>query len=416
MHFSTCLLLAAMTAAAPLPALAAPYTVIYTFTTPPNGVRPQGALTADAAGNLYGTTFTGSAKGFGAVYELSPRPQGGKLWHEKVLFHFQGQAAGEYPQSKLVFDSAGNLYGITPNGGLKGGGVVFELTPPASGDGFWSETILHTFGVGKDGLQPFGGIVFGPDGSLYGTTSYGGAQGAGTVFRLTPDAGATSGWTETILYSFKNGTDGGYPYCTLAFDASGTLYGTTLNGGNTGNGVVFSLTPPASGTAWTEAVLHSFDTASDGVEPREGVTIDPAGNLFGTTEIGGANDWGVAFEVSPPAGGSGPWTEQVIYTFDQNHGGGGPTYSTLLRGADGTLYGTSAHPGQGTTNGTVFSLTPPGTPGGAWTHAELHRFHGTPDGLTPEAGLTFTKDGKLAGTTFFGGDTQQNGVVFQVTP
>jgi uncharacterized repeat protein (TIGR03803 family) len=228
-----------------------------------------------------------------------------------------------------------------------------------------------------------------------------------------------------VIYNFGNGSDGGYPYSTLAVDKSGALYGTTLNGGNTGNGVVFSLTPPGSGKAWTEAVLHSFDSPDDGQMPREGVTIDPSGNLFGTTEVGGANDWGVAYEVSPPAGGSayevsppaggsGTWTEQVIYTFDADNGGGGPTYSTLLRAASGTLYGTSSHPGEGTENGTVFSLVPPADGGTTWTHNELHVFDGGPVGLTPEAGLIFSNDGKLTGTTFFGGGNAQEGVVFQL--
>ena len=408
------MLLAAIVAASPVAARAARYDVIYRFTAPPNGVRPQGPLVADAKGDLYGTTFTGSPKGYGTVYRLSPRSNGGRSWREKVIFHFRRPADGEYPQSALIFDGAGNLYGMTPAGGPKGSGVVFELSPPAGGEGEWSETILHNFGVRSDGAEPYGGLVFGPDGSLYGTTSFGGANASGTVFRLTPDQHSGT-WNETIIFNFANGPDGGYPYATLAFDASGALYGPTLNGGNSGNGVVFQLTPPSSGTLWNEAVLHSFDAPGDGQMPREGVTLDPAGNVFGTTEVGGANNWGVAYEVSPPSGGSGPWTERVIHSFNEDNGGGGPTYSTLLRDSSGILYGTSSHPGQGTSNGTVFSLTPP-VNGGRWLHKDLHRFDGGTDGLTPEAGLILTADGKLAGTTFFGGNSAEAGVVFQITP
>ena len=416
MHLSKRLLLAALAAAAPAAAFAAPYDVIYRFTRPPNGVRPQGPLLSDSQGNLFGTTFTGSVKGYGAVYELSPNAGGGKHWREEVIFHFNRTAQGEAPESALISDGKGNLFGMTPAGGMESSGVAYELTPPASGTGLWTETVLHNFGSGKDGAEPYGGLVLGPDGSLYGTTAYGGRKSSGTVFRLAPNSQAPTGWTESIIYTFDNGADGGYPYSTLAVDASGTLYGVTLNGGNTGNGTVFSLTPPASGTKWKESVLHSFDTPDDGAMPREGVTIDPAGNLFGTTEIGGVNGWGVAYEVSPPAKHNGAWTEQVIYTFDADNGGGGPTYTTLLRDASGTLYGTSSHPGEGTVNGTVFSLVPPTDGGTAWTHNELHVFNGGRDGLTPEAGLIFSNDGKLTGTTFFGGGDAQQGVVFQLTP
>ncbi len=411
LKFTTCL--AALLAVAPaLACHAESDSKLYSFTAPPNGVRPAANVISDANGNLYGTTYTGSPNGAGTVYELSPPVNGGKKWSERVLHHFGLQSRGQNPQSALTLDSAGNLYGVTPSGGPNGAGTVFMLTKPTGGGTEWPETVLHHFYGAKLGGTPYGALVFGTDGNLYGTTGYGGAQGAGIVFKLTRGNG-NSAWTETVLYSFTNGTDGGYPYCNLVFDSAGNLYGTTLNGGNAGNGVVFELSPPQSGQVWTEQVLHSFDAANDGNFPRTGVIFDASGNLYGTTENGGTSNWGTVFELSPPAGGGTTWTENVLHSFAFTDGGN-PGLSTLALDASGNLYGTTEVGGT-PKHGIAFKLAPPAKGGSTWKETILHRFADAPDGAQPESGFIFGQNGDLIGTTFMGGKNDQ-GTVYQLKP
>ena len=395
-------------------ACAASPTVLYSFTQPPNGVRPRAPVIGDAAGNLYGTTYTGAKNGAGTVYELSPPANGQVNWKERVLHHFGPQARGHYPQSALTLDKDGNLYGVTPNGSKSDAGLVFMLVKPSAGDKDWTQKILYHFDGGKEGGTPYGALVFDADGNLYGTTGYGGAHGAGIVFRLSPDASKESGWKKTTLYSFSNGADGGYPYCTLAFDAAGNLYGTTLNGGNAGNGVVFELSPPANGGTWTEQVLHSFDDASDGVLPRTGVVLDGSGNLYGTTENGGTSNWGVVFEVSPPANRAAGWSEMVLHSFDFTDDGGNPGYSLPVLDKKGKLYGTT-QVGGSAHHGTAFVLSPPAGGGSAWTEKTLTPFTAASGPAEPEAGFAAVPGGKLIGTTFAGGD-DANGTVYEIAP
>jgi len=404
--------LAAIAASAPIVvAHAQSATALYSFTAPPNGVRPAASVVADKKGDLFGTTYTGAANGTGTVYELFPPAKGTDTWREKVLHRFSGQAHGHYPQSGLVLDADGNLYGTTINGSINDAGTVFTLLKPAQLGKPWIEKVLLKFDGKKIGGTPYGGVVFGPGGNLYGTGGYGGTSGAGVVFMLSPNAGAKTGWTETVLYNFTNGTDGGYPYAVPAFDAAGNLYGTTLNGGNAGNGVVFRLVPPTSGTTWTEQVLHSFDASTDGNFPRTGVILDASGNLYGTTENGGTFNWGTVFEVSPPVHGSSNWTESVLHNFDFGTDGGNPGLSTLVQDNTGNLYGTTQVGGT-PKGGIAFELSPPTGGGTSWTETILNSF---PSGTSPQAGFIFTADGKLTGTTFFGGANNQ-GSVYQLTP
>ena len=227
-------------------------------------------------------------------------------WNEKVLHNFNG-SDGSASRSGLIFDAAGNLYGTTYTGGTYNYGTVFELSPMV--DGGWSETVLHNFNNnGSDGWGPLSALTFDAAGNLYGTTAQGGTYscgklGCGTVFELSPMPGG--GWMETVLYSFGNGTDGVYPiYGALIFDAAGNLYGTTSSGGTHncqgigGCGTVFKLSPTG-----TETVLYSFDHY-DG--DWAGLIFDATGNLYGTTEYGGTNQCdgplpgcGTVFELSP---------------------------------------------------------------------------------------------------------------------
>lgn len=387
---------------------------IHTFTAIPKGARPRAALTIDDTGALYGTTYTGAKDGNGTVFKLTPPSDGSKKWVQTVLHHFtQKVENGIFPDSSVIPDAQGNLYGTTSEGGTNDAGVVFELVRPAQEGGKWKELVLHRFTGGTDGGSPHGTLVFGPDGDLYGTAGFGGTSGAGIVFKLHPDGSGR--WKETILFNFANDADGGYPYSTPIFDAAGNLYGTTLNGGNTGNGVVFELSPTGGrGAQWTETVLHSFDDASDGVEPRMGVIMDAAGNLYGTTETGGSIGYGAVYELSPPAGGRQTWSETLLHNFGFSPDGGTPGYSGLVLDNSGNLFGTTQTGGT-LHNGVVFELSPPAKRDGAWTENVLHTFSDSPDGSQPEAGLTLATDGTLFGTTFFGGAETESGTVFKIS-
>lgn len=260
-----------------------------------DGSSPNSALVFDGAGNLYGTTLLGGSHGVGSVFKLALRQGGG--WLEEILHNFDNNGIdGEYPGvARLVFDAAGNLYGATTGGGPHGAGVVFELMPQPSGK--WTEKLLHAFGRAGDGAQPQTGVVLDSAGNLYGTTANGGSDGVGTVFELTPAANGS--WAEAILYNFSGSGDVGFgPGWSPTLDASGNLYSTTDSGGVYGYGTAFELTPTAGGT-WTGMILHSFDfNGTDGYLPG-GVVFDGSGNLYGTTYLGGVYNYGTVFEIVP---------------------------------------------------------------------------------------------------------------------
>ena len=200
------------------------------------------------------------------MFKLAPNPDG--TWTERVLYSFTGGADGLIPLAGLVFDAAGNLYGTTGYGGADGSGVVFKLAP--NPDGTWTESVLYSFTGYADGSIPGAGLIFDPTGNLYGTTTSGGPfsagecpAGCGVVFKLAPNPDGT--WTESVLHSFT-GADGQYPRAGLVFDVAGNLYGTTNGGGPDNDGVVFKLKPNLDGT-WTESVLYSFKDGADGGFP-----------------------------------------------------------------------------------------------------------------------------------------------------
>jgi uncharacterized repeat protein (TIGR03803 family) len=368
-----------------------------------DGHNPAAGLILDASGNFYGTTLLGGAHDFGTVFELSPKTGGG--WTEKILHEFNG-ADGYYPQAGVILDGSGKLFGTTYAGGAHGVGTVFELVRNA--DGSWTEKILHSFNDnGKDGYDPYAGVIFDKSGNLYGTTDFGGSHGYGTVFELSPKTGG--GWTETILYSFKNNGQDGYDlYSGVILDTSGNLYGTTLGGGVYGYGTVFELTRKA-GEGWTEKVLHSFnDNGKDGYRPYAGLIVDTAGNLYGTTIAGSAieNSAGTVFELSPKKGGG--WTEKILNNFIDTDGWDCQT--SLIFDTSGKLYGTTTYGGVNG-GGTVFELSR--TARGVWRKTVLYAFSGT-DGANPYAGLVGA-NGNLYGTTYVGG-TYYYGTVFEVTP
>ncbi len=269
--------------------------VLYSFTGGSDGFGPGGGVVFDQAGNLYGTTPDGGTYGAGAVYQLSPNGGG---WQEKVIHNFTGgDDGGAGSLGLLLIDSVGGIYGVTELGGANGAGTVFKLFSFA---GTWNLITLHAFEGQPDGAFPYGGLIADRNGNLYGTTYYGGTNGAGAVFKLGPGPYAIRGVKDTVLYSFQGGADGGSPTSTLVFDAAGNLYGTTSAGGDPGCdcGVAFELTPNGSG-GWNERVLHTFGTPPDGAYLYYGMTPDGMGNFFGTAVAGGAHDQGMVFELTP---------------------------------------------------------------------------------------------------------------------
>jgi hypothetical protein len=353
-----------------------------------DGNTPVGGVIFDQAGNLYGTTayggtgncmLFGSRVGCGTVYEMTPPKQKGGAWTETVLHSFQSGKDGYFPWGDLTFGSAGNLYGATQYGGGYGScnapyyqycGTVFELSPPKTKGGKWTEQVLYAFKSGKDGANPNGGLLLDSKGTIYGTTFYGGNEtgecnggsggtGCGTVFALRPSKNNGS-WTQRMLHRF-NGKDGATPVTGVVFGVNGELFGTTYAGADRGNGAVFGLVAPQGGEGpWKEVVLYRF--GEDGENPECGLTLDEAGNLYGTTYAGTGNNL----------------------------------------------------------HGSVFKLLRP-KKSGVWKLSLLHGFLGPPDGDFPAAGVTFDKNGDLYGTTQAGGTGTECGrggcgTVFKVSP
>lgn len=334
------------------------------------------------------------------VLLLGSRPAAAQ---EKIIHNFVANGRdGNNPDAGLIQDPSGNFYGTTYGGGNSGGGTVFKLSPRSGGG--WREKVLYSFqGNGSGGYSPTASVVRDKAGNLYGTTYDGGNNGG--VFELSPQSGG--GWKETVLYSFRGSIDGGQPFSGVTLDPAGNVYGTTEIGGNAQIGTVFELSPKGGG-AWTETVLHSFQ-GLDGKIPIGGLNFDGAGNLYGTTSEGGTANYGVVFELSPQGGGS--WTETVLYSFGANSqdDGGYPVASMIFDSA-GDLYGTAAYGGGGGCNetgkgcGAVFELSPKS--GGGWTETILHAFqNNNQDGTEPQGGLVRDAAGNLFGTTSAGGTT-----------
>jgi len=369
----------------------------------PNGSGyPNGGLIAGAAGNLWGTTAaTGNSCSGGAcgtVFELSPTGTGGYI--QTVLHSFSMSGTQPWnPQAGLAMDAGGNLYGTTYAGGLLGAGTVFKLTYAA---GAWTGNVLHSFGGPDDGAQPVAAVTLDAAGNVYGTTQTGGRYGEGVVFGLSPNP--SGGWSEKVLHAFKN-VDGASPRGALILDSAGNLYGTTQGGGANGEGAAFELSPSLTGP-WTETVIYSFASA-----PGPQLTMDGAGTLYGTTSEFGSENAGFVFELTPSAGS---WSEQVIYNFcSEAHCAGGFGSSGVVIDPAGNLYGTTAG-GAAYAEGAAYELSPPAAGGSIWTHTVLHAFGNGTDGAQPTGTLLYNT-GELFGATLYGGK-YGFGTVFQITP
>lgn len=372
----------------------AQYKTLHKFRGGRGGNGPLADLIFDAAGNLYGTTNGGGAHKAGTVFELTPAATGG--WTESVLYSFTGGADGANPQAGLIFDQSGNLYGTAGNGGADGFGAVFELTQKSSG---WIETVLYSFTGGADGAGPLASLIFDGSGNLYSTTWGGGAYGGGVVFELTP---TSTGWNESVLYTFTNGSDAG-----LIFDSAGNLYGVTWYGGTYGWGTVFKLAPNSDGS-WTESVLHEFKGDKDGAHPRARLIFDSAGNLYGTAANEYASGFGIVFKLVPNSDGT--WTKHTLHQFTGGKDGANPRADLTFDSA-GNLYGV-AYDGGAYGYGTVFKLKATST--GGWIFHVLHAFKDPPGGY-PWGGLIIDGSGNIYGTTY-GDGSKTFGSVFEITP
>lgn len=343
---------------------------------------------------------------------------------ETILHNFT-MSTGVLPNSGVVFDTHGNLYGTAVDGGRQDVGTLFELSPLSGGT--WTYNVLHNFsyGVTSDGYYPESTPIVDTAGNLYGTTVWGGANNAGTVYEMVSQSNGS--WNEKLIYSF-NGTDGQFVQSSLTLDASGNLYGTTSYGGSTygsecigaaesGCGVVFQLKPEANG-GWAEKVLWSFSKdGTDGYIPWGGVILDSAGNLYGTTLYGGAYGYGMVYELSPTP--SGTWTETIMHNFDHNGADGFyPNTGKLIFDAEGNLYGSTQDGGSGGNNprGTIYELSP--SSGGIWTEKILQTFQAAGgDGGVPNGSLIFDASGNIYGTASTGGGGNFHlGTVFELSP
>jgi uncharacterized repeat protein (TIGR03803 family) len=273
--------------------------ILYSFgSTPKDGTNPNVGLLPGSHG-LYGVTSAGGANHRGTIFHLAPAPNPADPWIETTLYNFGG-TDGAFPSSELVMDREGNLYGTTLLGGTNDVGTVYRLSPPTMSGGTWTESVLFSFS-GLDGNAPFGRLQFDSNGVLYGTTSGGGVSQGGTVFRLTPPEQPGDSWTESVLYSFSGGHDGGSPEAGVIIDNQGRLFGTASTGGTRGprfGGVVFVLSPPTvKGGSWTETVLESFG-GPNGFRPLSRL-VRRNGAMYGTTSAGGRNGTGTVFVLTP---------------------------------------------------------------------------------------------------------------------
>lgn len=398
------LMAGAVTSILALVATAQTESILYSFTGANDGASPQAGLTPDGKGNYFGVAIGGGSGNAGVVFELSPNSSGG--WTEQVIYNFTGYtnfSDGTRPSGTLVFDSKGNLYGVTEGGGVSGStggaGTVFELTPNSNGT--WAEKILYSFAGGTDASEPLDqGLAIDSAGNLYGTTFVGGAYGYGAVYELVAGAGGT--WTEKVLYSFKGLNDGAAPFASpLVLDSAGNLYGAAWQGGAHDYGVVYELSR-GSGGVWTQKILCSFPGGSGGESPVGSLTFDSAGNLYGTAVY-------VAFELVH--GSTGTWTRKILHRFAGGTDGADPLAGMVFDKA-GNLYGMTST--GGAHRGVVYELIPAAT--GTWTEKILHRFasNGT-DGYGPTySNVTIDASGNVFGIA--GGGSTGAGVIFEVKP
>jgi len=324
----------------------------------------------------------------------------------QVVYSLAGDEDGEYPDTDLIIDSAGNIYGTSVLGGDFGTGTVFQLTPSGSG---YVHTVLYSFTGGADGGQPYKGVTLDAQGNLYGTAVVGGTggicagEGCGVVYKLTKNG---STWTQSVIYNFTGKSDGYGPGSGVTFDKAGNLYGTTPTGGAKSMGVIYELSP--SGSSWTFKVIHTFSGGSDGTGGSAGrLLLDSAGRLYGVCTVGGANGAGVAYKLTLV---QGTWKFQTLYAFKGTPDAGFP-YGALSMDSSGNLYGTTYYSGANNL-GSVYQLA---LKGGVWTENLLYSFKGGTDGASPISNVNVDPSGDLYGTTSEGGGRCSCGAIYRLT-
>jgi uncharacterized repeat protein (TIGR03803 family) len=388
----------------PAPACAQTYTVLHAFTGEYDGAALWGPLALDAQGNVYGTTAADGPYCGGTVFELSP--QSGGMWAFSLLAAFNGNTTGPSGSTAgLTLGPKGTLYGTSRGGGMGAGadGTVLELTPQSGG---WALSVLYNFPLpGDGGCCPYGGVAIDKEGNLFGNADW--------AYELSPGA---SGWTATILHEFGEGSgDASAPWAPPILDAAGNLYGITLDGGVNGHGAVYMLHPTSTG--WQEYLLHSFPAFTyDGQSGSLGaLAMDASGSLYGTTNQGGRYTCvdvgcGIVFRLARESGGK--WEYSILHNFTGGLAGSGPGAGVVLD-KEGNLYGTTIYDGsEACACGVVYKLSP--TASGPWTYTVLHTFIGS-DGAQPDANLVIDSLGNLYGTTPTGG-AGGFGVAFELTP
>jgi uncharacterized repeat protein (TIGR03803 family) len=377
-------------------------TTIYNFGAQRGDGTFPWAITGDGQGNLYGTaSLDGTRDGDGALFRLSPPAEPGGIWTETVLYRFRGSPDGSTPEGTPVLTVGGRIFGTTYLGGLHDLGTAFVAGPGDTPDAPWKEKPIYHFGAfAGDGTKPNSGLLY-ARGKLYGVASEGGATGRGTVFMLTPPLAPDDDWTETILHSFGPDGDASFPLGELVGDRHGNLYGNSVLGGVNNLGAVYRLVPPAHpGQPWTESVIHSFN-GTDGSSGEGRLLLANDGVLYGTTGGGGPEEGGTVFKLTPPSDPSGSWTHSIVYAFTGGRDGGSPAAGVSMD-AQGRLWGTTTVGGNGGPNfgGVLFVLHPPANPGDPWTETVLSSFGG-PNGFRPISPLVW--DGAIYGLTTQGG-------------
>jgi len=336
-----------------------------------------------------------------------------------TIYSFTG-TDGNTPNGKLATDGDGRLFGATQNGGAIGVGAIFMLAPNSRAPTGWAETVIHSFD-GFDGGNPYGGLVVDTQGVVYGSSSGGGKNFDGTIFALTPRNRHKTSWTYKNIFQGNAAADN--PEAGLIMDDAGVIYATTIQGGaNAGCpncGEVFALVPPTGkGAHWSKKTLHSFAGGTDGITPLATLTMDAAGNLFGTTQGGGGSSspacavttgCGVIFKLTPAP--KGPWAETIIHDFNDQADGNQPGGSVVIDPSTGALLGTTDGGTDG--NGTIFQVGHPEGPSDGLTFATIHAFAGKPDGAAPLAGLTQVDSNTYYGTTT-GGGKHDWGTIFKM--
>ncbi len=349
---------------------------VYAFSGLTDGSSPYGSLLLGSDGNLYGLTYIGGAYGGGEAFRIAPDGS------QTLLYSFGAGSDGANPHGSLIEGSDGNFYGVTAYGGSYGHGVLFRLS--ASG----IESVLYAFGAGADAQDPYGSLLQGSDGNLYGMSVNGGAYGAGTVFVVSPQG------SELVLHSFGAAGDGQAPFGSLIEASDGNLYGMTSAGGAYSSGIAFRMTLQGA-----ESLLHSFGAGADGANPAGSLIQGSDGNFYGLTRDGGAYGTGALIEFSADG------TESVRVSLGAGADGANP-FGDLLLGSDGNFYALTRN-GGANGMGTVLQISSAGT------EAVLYSFGASPDGAAPYGSLTETPDGSLYGMTS-GGGSGGTGVVFRL--